>query len=398
VTTSEADRPSTSQRHLVGSLDASRPLELSAVPASPTAGEPVQLSVLNAPTAVTDYRWKLAGHRTRPLRLPSTPRLTLRFPTPGIQRVTVLITSQGLAHRAELTLRIRSNPPTAAPPGSPAPQQSEPPKPNRTPPLELSAVPANPTADEPVQLSVLNAPSAVTDYRWKLAGHRTRPLRLPSTPRVTLRFETPGTERVTVLITDQGLAHQAELTLRVRPHPPTKALHADPTRPRPEQSIRHEPRAHAATDPGVTISDFKFTASTVTVHAGQTITWTNDGPSSHTATAKDGSFNTGVLKKGASASHTFPQPGTYTYFCQIHPFMHGTVIVLPAVTTPAASHTPSPATTQPSGATTTTPTQTVPASSGATLPFTGLNVIAVAVFGFLLIGLGLTLRRGLSSR
>lgn len=259
-------------------------------------------------------------------------------------------------------------------------------------------MPERPTAGEPVQLSVLNAPSAAAGYRWKLVGHRTRPLRLPSTPRVTLRFETPGKERVTVVITSQGLAHQAELTLRVRLHPPTKALHAGPTRPRHKQSIRHEPRAHAATDPGVTISDFKFTASTVTVHAGQTITWTNDGPSSHTATANDGSFNTGILNKGASASHTFTQPGTYTYFCQIHPFMHGTVIVLPAVTTRAASHTPSPATTQPAGATTTTPTQAVPASSGATLPLTGMNVIAVAVFGFLLIGLGLTLRRGLSSR
>jgi plastocyanin len=265
-------------------------------------------------------------------------------------------------------------------------------------PLELSALPERPTAGEPVRLSVLNAPSAPTDYRWKLAGDQAHPLHLPSTPRVTLQFETPGIRRVTVLITSQGLTRRAELTLRVRPQPNKAALQADPTRPRHEQSIRHEPRAHAATDPGVTISDFKFTASTVTVHAGQTITWTNDGPSSHTATARNGSFNTGVLKKGASASHTFTHPGTYTYFCQIHPFMHGTVIVLPAVTRPAASHTPSPATTQPSGATTTTPTQGVPASSGATLPFTGLNVIAVGVFGFLLIGLGLTLRHGLSSR
>jgi plastocyanin len=210
---------------------------------------------------------------------------------------------------------------------------------------------------------------------------------------VTLRFKTPGIPRVTVLITSQGRRHRAELTLRVRRHPATKALPADPTGPRPEQSIRHRPRAHAASDPGVTISDFRFTASTVTVHAGQTITWTNDGPSSHTATAKDGSFNTGVLKKGANASHTFTRPGTYTYFCQIHPFMHGTVVVLAAVTAPPASHTPSPATTHPSGATTTRPSHAAPASSRATLPFTGLNVIAVAAFGLLLIGLGLTLRR-----
>lgn len=263
--------------------------------------------------------------------------------------------------------------------------------------LELSAVPKRPAAGELVQLSILNAPSAATDYRWKLAGRRARRLRFPSAPRVTLRFQTPGIRRVTVLITSQGLEHRAELTLRVRRRPPRKARPADSARPRREQSIRRKPRAHAASDPGVTISDFKFTARTVTVHAGQKITWTNDGPSSHTATAKDGSFNTGVLKKGASASHTFTRPGTYTYFCQIHPFMHGTVIVLSAVTTPAASHTPGPAKTQPSAATTTTPAKAADASSRATLPFTGLNVITVALVGFLLAGLGLILRRGLPS-
>jgi plastocyanin len=222
-------------------------------------------------------------------------------------------------------------------------------------------VPESPTAGEPVHLSVLNAPSAATDYHWKLAGNQEHRLRLTSTPRVTLQFETPGTERVTVLITDQGLTHRAKLTLRVRPHRPTAGLRADRARPRHEQSTGHEPRARAAADPGVTISDFRFTASTVTVHACQTITWTNDGPSSHTATARDGSFDTGILKKGASASHTFTRPGTFTYYCRIHPFMHGTVIVQPAITTPAASHTSSTSTTQHFGPTSTAPTQTVPA-------------------------------------
>jgi plastocyanin len=372
----------------------------------------VHLSVLNAPSAATDYRWKLAGHREHSLRVSSTPGVTLRFETPGVQRVTVVTTDQSLTYQAELTLRVRPKPNRAARPGSTATQKPQPSTPNRIAPLELSAVPDNPTAGEPVHLSVLNAPSAATDYRWKLAGHREHSLRLSSTPRMTLQFQTPGVQRVTALTTDQSLAYQAELTLLVRPKPNEAARPADSARPRPEQSIRNEPRAHAAADPGVTISDFQFSASTVTVHAGQTITWTNDGPSSHTATARNGSFDTGILKKGASASHTFTQPGTFTYFCRIHPFMHGTVIVQPAITapaastpaastpaasTPAASHNPTPTTTQPSGAPTPTPTQTGPSSSRATLPFTGLNLIAVTVFGFVLIGLGLTLRRGLSS-
>jgi plastocyanin len=83
----------------------------------------------------------------------------------------------------------------------------------------------------------------------------------------------------------------------------------------------------AAGDPADTISDFKFTPGSITVHVGDTVTWTNNGPTDHTATANDGSFNTGTLKKGQSASHTFTKTGTFAYICSIHPFMKGTIVV-----------------------------------------------------------------------
>ena len=147
--------------------------------------------------------------------------------------------------------------------------------------------------------------------------------------------------------------------------------------------------AHVAGDPGVTIADFHFSPASTTIHVGDTITWSNSGPSSHTATAGNGSFNTGILKKGQSASHTFTQPGTYAYACQIHPFMHGTIIVLASTT----STTTSPAATTP---TTTTPAATTAAAaapSGPTLPNTGFNVLAGLSAGLALIGLGAGLRR-----
>jgi plastocyanin len=164
-------------------------------------------------------------------------------------------------------------------------------------------------------------------------------------------------------------------------------------------------RAHAAGDPGDTISDFKFTPATITIHVGDTITWTNAGPTEHTATASDGSFNTGILKKGASASHTFAQAGTYAYICTIHPFMHGTVVVLantattPSTTTPAAT----PATSSRSSTTTPSsspsPGSTQPAqSSGATLPVTGLDLEGVSVAGVLLFGAGALIRRKVRTR
>jgi len=85
--------------------------------------------------------------------------------------------------------------------------------------------------------------------------------------------------------------------------------------------------APAASGEQVTISDFKFAPETVTVSAGTTVTWTNADSTQHTATADDGSFDSGVLAQNATYSETFDTPGTYTYHCTIHPNMVGTVTV-----------------------------------------------------------------------
>jgi plastocyanin len=57
------------------------------------------------------------------------------------------------------------------------------------------------------------------------------------------------------------------------------------------------------------------------------VTWTNQDFAPHTATADDGSFDTGRLDQGETGSVTFDQPGTYTYTCTFHPNMKGTVVV-----------------------------------------------------------------------
>jgi plastocyanin len=159
--------------------------------------------------------------------------------------------------------------------------------------------------------------------------------------------------------------------------------------------VRHT-TAHAASDMTVTIADFQFTPASITIHVGDTVTWTNHGPSAHTATANNGSFNTGVLQKGQSASHTFNTPGTFTYICSIHPFMHGTVVVLANKTTPATTPTSTTPTTT-TAATTKTPasTQSTTAaqSTGNTLPMTGFALTGTVLAGFLLTGVGLAIRK-----
>jgi LPXTG-motif cell wall-anchored protein len=86
-------------------------------------------------------------------------------------------------------------------------------------------------------------------------------------------------------------------------------------------------KAKAADTANVTIKDFDFTPATVTVVVGDTVTWTNDGPTAHSATAEGGSFDTGIFPDGESRSATFDEAGTFAYICTPHPFMEGTVVV-----------------------------------------------------------------------
>lgn len=77
----------------------------------------------------------------------------------------------------------------------------------------------------------------------------------------------------------------------------------------------------------ITIQNFAFSPATLTVKVGDKVTWTNQDSVGHSATADDGSFDTGVFGQGQSASTTFSKAGTYTYHCSVHPMMKGTIIV-----------------------------------------------------------------------
>jgi plastocyanin len=81
-------------------------------------------------------------------------------------------------------------------------------------------------------------------------------------------------------------------------------------------------------DLGVDISGFAYDPNPMTVRVGQTVAWQNSDSVNHTATADDGSFDTGTIASGASsAGVTFNTAGTYAYHCSIHASMHGRVVV-----------------------------------------------------------------------
>src|SRR5215207_4825075 len=83
---------------------------------------------------------------------------------------------------------------------------------------------------------------------------------------------------------------------------------------------------------GVDIRDFAFSPRTVEIRVGDTVTWTNRDTVAHTATAENGSFDTGLLAEGESGSIRFRSAGTYRFLCTPHPQMTGTVVVRPAGT------------------------------------------------------------------
>ena len=83
---------------------------------------------------------------------------------------------------------------------------------------------------------------------------------------------------------------------------------------------------------GVDIRDFAYSPRTVEIRVGDTVRWTNRDSVAHSATAANGSFDTGLLSEGESGSVRFTSAGTYRYVCTPHPDMTGTVVVRAAGT------------------------------------------------------------------
>jgi plastocyanin len=77
----------------------------------------------------------------------------------------------------------------------------------------------------------------------------------------------------------------------------------------------------------VKIDNFSFAPSTLTVKAGTQITWTNSDDIPHTVVSDDRTFKSKVLDTDEKFTFTAAKPGTYSYFCSIHPKMTGKVVV-----------------------------------------------------------------------
>ena len=194
-------------------------------------------------------------------------------------------------------------------------------------------------------------------------------------------------------------AEEAPDPTEVTPDPPAP----DPEPADPATEAPAAPVAPAtpvvARQGGATVSmiDYAYQPASVQIDAGQSITFTSDGPDEpHTATASDGSFDTGEVAVGGSATVTFDQAGSFPYVCTLHPNMKGTVTVLAADT---GGPTPNAGDGGGTGATTDVPGPTEEAAvaspdaagSSSALPATGAETGLLAAAGLALLACGLQL-------
>jgi plastocyanin len=91
------------------------------------------------------------------------------------------------------------------------------------------------------------------------------------------------------------------------------------------RAVAAQPAPAAAAE--VEIDQFAFVPQRITVKAGTTVTWINEDDAPHTVASSNKLFKSKGLDTKDKFSFTFMTPGTYAYFCSVHPHMTGTVVV-----------------------------------------------------------------------
>ncbi len=129
------------------------------------------------------------------------------------------------------------------------------------------------------------------------------------------------------------------------------------------------PQAHAASGKHVMIQNYAYSPATLTVRAGETVSWTNHDEAKHDVVGAG--FRSPLLAKGQSWSYTFPAAGTFSYYCSLHPDMRAKVTATPAPQ-PSTQSPPSlaapPAQQQPQSQTAAPPTSSSTAPRSSTSP------------------------------
>lgn len=85
--------------------------------------------------------------------------------------------------------------------------------------------------------------------------------------------------------------------------------------------------AQPAKSANVKIDNFSFVPAMLRIDRGTKVTWVNSDDVPHVVRTEDPSIKSPALDTDDAYSYTFDKPGTYRYFCSLHPKMQGTIVV-----------------------------------------------------------------------
>ena len=92
-------------------------------------------------------------------------------------------------------------------------------------------------------------------------------------------------------------------------------------------SLAQSPASSAPASTTVTIDNFTFSPMTIEVPRGATIKWINKDDIPHVVASTAGTFKSRAIDTDGSYVFTFTEPGTYEYYCSVHPKMTGKIVV-----------------------------------------------------------------------
>jgi plastocyanin len=123
-----------------------------------------------------------------------------------------------------------------------------------------------------------------------------------------------------------SLLASSVVTAMIALHVPSAPAQAGSGAPVAARILAATPQSAVA---NVKIDNFSFEPKELTVAAGTTVTWQNADDVPHTATSRGEPqiFDSGALDTDEKFSFTFSKPGTYTYYCKVHPHMTGVITV-----------------------------------------------------------------------
>jgi len=87
------------------------------------------------------------------------------------------------------------------------------------------------------------------------------------------------------------------------------------------------PVTSTASQNSVSIQNYAFSPSTLTIQKGANVTWKNDDSVQHTVVSDSSAFSSPLLSTGDTYTYQFNNSGSFSYHCSIHPYMKGTIVI-----------------------------------------------------------------------